>query len=135
MNRLLFAALIGFVALGVIGGLFAVGGPGYARMEKSDAQRVADLRRLANYYRCVGIEEVQDGTSPHYCRGIIEKPDLRDPVTDAAYTYTSDSDLEFALCATFQTDQATSGRQRNRQLYFDGSVGCLRYRRADFTSE
>jgi hypothetical protein len=118
------------VSLGMIGGFLAVGGPGYARMEKNDAQRTSDLRRLAEHYRCIAVEDVQDGISPRYCGGVIEKPDLRDPVTDTPYEYTSVDPLAFQVCATFETDQETAREARNRQLYFDGQVGCLRYRRA-----
>ena len=131
MNRALLVALIAIVAAGIGGGFWAVGGPGYARMERHDAQRAEDLQQLAMHYRCVdALDPPKDGVSPRYCGGATEMPDLTDPVTGAPYLYSSANALEFEVCATFETAEFIDSNQRNRQLYFDGQVGCLRYRRA-----
>lgn len=132
MNRALFAALIAFVGLGIGAGFWAVGGPGYARMERNDAQRADDLRLLAEHYRCV---DAPSENAPRYCGGAIEKPDVTDPVTDAPYLYTLVDGTHFELCATFETQSETERTQRNPQLYFAGPVGCLRYRRASAGAE
>jgi hypothetical protein len=127
MNRVLFVFLIVGVGAALIAGLLTVGGPGYARMEKNDNQRVTDLNRL---YGClvnlVGDVSVED--ADEICRNSSDPRDLRDPATQDPYEYTQTPDGGFKVCATFQTKNFETNRYiRRQQIKFDGMQGCRSY--------
>jgi hypothetical protein len=120
MNRALFALLITFVGAGIVGGLMVVGGPGYARMEKNDRQRVSDLRVLADHYRCTTAPaKTDDGISLRYCGGPEALPTAVDPTTGAAYRYTKSGETFFEVCAMFQTEVSSSNSARRRSFFVD----------------
>ena len=131
MNRLLLAGLIAVVGAGLIAGFMVVGGPGYARMEKNDAQRTRDLRELTEYYRCAlsRINPEGDGISPTRCSGYEQLPDVADPLTGEPYRYARLGDDAFQVCATFQTSAETRARTRDTFLTFEGQEGCVVYGR------
>ncbi|UOA31178.1 hypothetical protein DSM110093_00940 [Sulfitobacter sp. DSM 110093] len=121
MNKLLFVAVIAVVSGAVVSGLAVVGGPGQARAEKRDDQRIADLHRIADAIIC----DAGDGRA--FSRACRSAADATDPQTGAAYEVTQGEDA-FQVCARFELAQAESSMRD--ALHFDGARGCLRYQLA-----
>ncbi|GHF08915.1 hypothetical protein GCM10016455_32370 [Aliiroseovarius zhejiangensis] len=95
--------LIGTVVLAAIAaGLAITGGPGSARAEKRDMARLADLRTLAAFVRCVAqtTGQVPETLTP------VEECGTDLPLTDRAsqtpYRYEALSETSFRLCAAFE---------------------------------
>lgn len=133
MNRLLSMALIVVIGLGIGLGFGAVGGPGFARMEKNDRQRAQDLRSLAQYYSCQNLKgtETQEGGVPNGCSRHRRLPDVTDPKTGSPYRYEQMSDTEFEVCATFETSDRQQSSYPSAQIIFEAQEGCLKYQRED----
>lgn len=124
MNRLLLAVMLLVVGGAVIGGLLAVGGPGQARMEQRDRERLADLRRLGEHERCKAIAAA--GGASDRCRIVSSVEELRDPLTDEAYVVRTPDDATFEVCATLESAPDRLGRIG---MHIDGQLACLRYRK------
>lgn len=127
MNRLLLAGLIVVVTGALIAGFAVVGGPGYARLEKADAQRAQDLQRLHNYLQCSWEETIlpEALSDDAYCFSYAGDIPTTDPVTGEEYMYRRISDKSFEICATFVTEaQKSTGRYTSRSISFDGQIGC-----------
>lgn len=100
--------LLVVVAIGA--GLWMVGGPRAARIEKRDRARFDDLERLVPYVKCVArrndkklpdrLEVVAscDQTNLH----------LADPFTGASYHYEKVDENTFRLCAEFERSKTLS---------------------------
>ncbi|MEW9921509.1 hypothetical protein AB2B41_18015 [Marimonas sp. MJW-29] len=127
MNRVLFAVVVLLVGAAVIAGLMIVGGPGQARMEQRDRERLDHLRQLAEHERCRLVAKGE--AVPDRCRQVIALEDLRDPLTDAAYVTRMVGKTMFEVCAELETDPETLSRYDYARLYIDGQGACLRYRR------
>ena len=129
MNGLLLAGLLALVGAGLIAGFMAVGGPGYARMERNDAERTRDLRKLTDFYMCAlqQINPEAGGTATDRCLGYEQIPDVKDPVTQEPYRYTRLGDNAFKVCATFQTSSEEREPTRYDFLTFEGHEGCVLY--------
>jgi len=87
----------------IVAGLLSVGGPGSARMDERDAERVRDLQELRYFVECIAAST--DGTVPDSLDGSdICTRDLNraDPLTDTYYSYERLSDTAYRLCADFE---------------------------------
>ena len=136
MNKLLFAGAVILVTVALVGGFMVVGGPGQARLEKQDKERVSDLKRIHRYLECNQKVETPDPLpvaldDKTYCAGfygsINSREDLTDPATGAPYVYRRISGRDFEICAQFATDiVGNDGRLGN--AYFqreNGNIWCL----------
>ena len=127
MNRALLIGLIAVVIAALIGGFVVVGGPGYARLEKQDAQRARDLQELFLYLQCQQHDMVLPATltDSAYCPNHAILTVAKDPETGDPYAYNRVNDTRFEICATFAT-KAQMGRNGYpyRALHFEGQVGC-----------
>lgn len=121
-------AMIGAVAAALILGLMAAGGPGYARMEKRDLTRIADLNVLYDYLQCPKVEPPlpQNLGEDRQCPEGIPDGAVSDPKTNAPYIYRRIDDIRFEICATFELPaDAHKNASLNRPLKFEGQVGCM----------
>lgn len=93
------------VVITIIAGFFIIGTPQELRRVKMDNTRVQDLQNLqwqiVNYWQQkeslpTDLEQLRDPIS--------EATIPVDPSTGESYTYKRNSPLEFALCATFETE-------------------------------
>ncbi|TSC60385.1 MAG: hypothetical protein LiPW15_263 [Parcubacteria group bacterium LiPW_15] len=100
---------VGLVAIVIIFGLWSIGGPGAAKMQRMDDQRISDLQNLQSqiiYYwqgkqkLPATLEGLVDST-----RGVYVPVD---PETGAAYSYKTTGDLSFELCAKFAKEYKLS---------------------------
>ena len=126
MNRLLFPVVVAMIAAALVGGFMAVGGPGFARMERHDQTRASDLRTLLNYYRCDPAIYPEGAAIPARCAARRPKPDVADPVTGAPYERDLLEGGGFDICANFQTRVAGHSQDAS-MLLFEGQRGCLRF--------
>ena len=137
MNKALLAAGLLLVAVALLGGVWAVGGPVAARLQRQDDQRWQDLSQLHRYLTCrprdrstQPLPEALD--SADYCPsfqllGRDGRSPFTDPVTGAPYTYRRLSDSRFEVCATFAGDPAARRDAYARRLEWEaGNLGCLR---------
>ncbi|MEM9967975.1 MAG: hypothetical protein AAF755_07750 [Pseudomonadota bacterium] len=131
MKPLLLTILVVFVGVSVVAGLMAVGGPGFARMERADAQRSDDIIRIAEYHRCQNlVEDVATVSTQNSCARRTREPTPRDPLTDAPYAYTRIDENALSVCAQFQTDTRNRhSRSYSRLTHREGSRGCVFYER------
>ena len=125
MNRLLLVLLLALVGLGLVGGFLVVGGPGYARLERQDRERMRDLREIGEYYRCRATEGMEVVT--RNCRNPVNPPEARDPATGDPYALRRTGPRSFEVCATFATEIEGKERIEFAPLQWDGQVGCLHY--------
>ena len=136
MNKLLFAGAVILVTVALVGGFMVVGGPGQARLEKQDKERVSDLKRIHRYLECNQKVETPDPLpvaldDKTYCAGfygsINSREDLTDPATGAPYVYRRISGRDFEICAQFATTVRDSrwwiGSSDLRGE--DGNIWCL----------
>lgn len=105
--------LIGIVSLivifALIAGFIAVGGPGQARDQKFDEERVQDIQSLKssiqNYYYDNKILpktlSALDSTSYNY-----DENNKKDPQTGHEYEYSTTSSIGYKICATFNLDSS-----------------------------
>ena len=96
-------AAIVIVIAAIVAGLFVIDGPGEARLERLDAARVEDLRRIeqevANVWR--RTDALPPSLDSLRTAGRLTADDLIDPTTGAPYDYRVLSDSTYELCATF----------------------------------
>ncbi len=90
------------VIAAIVAGLTITGGPMAARAEKRDMARLADLRILASFARCVA--EVTDNlpTALAPVDGCGTDLPLVDRATQTPYRYDVLSETGFRLCASFE---------------------------------
>lgn len=128
MNKALLIAMIAAVVAALILGLMAAGGPGYARMEKMDRERISDLNRIFNYLQCPKAkrplpEALEDAD---YCPEYVRINSVSDPKTDAPYIYRRIDDTRFEVCAEFELPaESHLSQSLNRPLKFEGQTGCM----------
>lgn len=118
-------ALIAFAAAMIAVGIWTVGGPGQARAERRDQQRMNDLQGLAHHLICLHGEGLgSDDTSPG-----CPPPERRtDPLTGAPYRVETASSALARVCAEFETRLP---RQWHGWADFDRDTGCLVVRMRD----
>lgn len=117
--------LLGAVIVAMIAAaIYTTGGPLTARIERRDEVRRSDLDQLASYVSCVA--ELQGARLPDTlsksprCGQNVRQVD---PYSGEPYRYEKLSRTAFRVCATFETEQATSVRMPDER--FDPSTGCL----------
>jgi hypothetical protein len=130
VNRLLLAAMLVAVALGLGWGFSVVGGPEHARKEQRDARRASDLADLGRYHQCRLRQDPRragDGT-PIACtsEGATERTD---PSKGEAYRFAETGEGRFEVCATFELAGDDRDDMRRYDVRFEGREGCLRFRR------
>lgn len=98
----------------VIAGFFIVGSPAKQRAVRMDDQRVVDLQSIQSQVLSFWIQketlpssldELQDPFSGY------QAP--QDPLTDENYSYTVKGELEFELCANFETEMSPQMMGKN----------------------
>lgn len=95
-------AIIGIVAISVVGGFFVVGSPFEERIRRFDQKRISDLQfiqsEIVNYW--ISKEKIPATLAllKDDIRGIAIP---RDPETGTEYEYRTLEEMKFALCATF----------------------------------
>jgi len=113
------------VLIGIVAGFVVTGGPGTARLERYDDERINDLEQIEqgiNWYAdTFGVlpETLLDFKQAAQARApYLADTRLVDPATDQPYTYTpieiKDSAIEYELCATFETVAQDVERFRGR---------------------
>lgn len=97
-------AAVVIVTAAIVAGFFVIGGPGEARLERLDRERIEDLRRIEH-----AVAEVWDRTEtlPPSLDSLrtadrLLADDLVDPTTAEPYDYRVLSDSTYELCATFE---------------------------------
>lgn len=100
------------VLAAVVGGLFVIGGPGDARLERLDVERTDDLRRIEQ-----AVDEVWRrgdalplSLDSLHTANRLAADDLVDPTTGEPYDYRVLTDSTYELCAVFDraSDDATT---------------------------
>ncbi|MBK5926935.1 hypothetical protein [Rhodobaculum claviforme] len=116
--RITSLALIGVVA-GVIGlGVWTVGGPGQARAERRDQERMGDLSTLARHLACLQRQGLEADERSESCPGVARRTD---PLSGDPY-HVDAADV-VRVCARFET-RLPRQRWGNRDD-FDPDEGCL----------
>ena len=134
MSRLVAIGVILTVLAGLVLGLMAVGGPGYARMERHDRERAQDLRELGEYHRCQIVRsEAMDVDTPEveHCMPQRLSRHGADPVTGEPYVFERLDDNRFRVCATFETQIFAGEVYGFDQVVMEGQRGCILYERAN----
>lgn len=92
----------------VVAGFLEVGGPGQARRENADSERVTSLVALAGAIRQYFAKNSALPTKPSqaFSAAYVSPEDQVDPVTGAPYEYRIIDKRHFELCASFQTDES-----------------------------
>lgn len=118
---------VGILALATVAsGFFIIGTPQDARMMRYDQQKVSDLQniqyQITNYYQQKQAlpTSVQDLADP--LSGFLVPVD---PQTQELYTYKTEGDLSFTLCAVFNRetpDTAGKGAYPARDSMYYGGV-------------
>ncbi|MDE9449444.1 hypothetical protein J3R80_03055 [Aliiroseovarius sp. Z3] len=90
------------VVLAIAAGLTITGGPTSARAEKRDLARLADLRVLASFARCVADITGSAPTKLAPMGDCGTDLPLTDRTTDAPYRYEALTAKGFLLCADFE---------------------------------
>jgi hypothetical protein len=101
------SAAVGIVTAAIAAGLFVIGGPGEARLEKLDGERLDDLRRIRGAVERAG--RIPDAMDSLVAAGHLSRDDLIDPATGARYGYRVLTDSTYELCATFAVSSADLG--------------------------
>jgi hypothetical protein len=100
---------VGLVVVAIAFGLWSIGGPGAAKMQRLDNQRISHLESLQYqiiYYwqgkqtLPIALSDLIDTT-----RGVYVPVD---PETGAAYSYKTMGELSFELCANFAKEYRVS---------------------------
>ncbi|MDR5653435.1 hypothetical protein [Ruixingdingia sedimenti] len=120
-DRLTLWLFVALLAAAVVLGLVASGGPGTARAERRDSERMMNLRGLAGHVQCVA--NAAGGRLPeaiHPDPACNQDIVLNDPFDGTPYRYERSSDTSFRLCAGFERPQVL---RPNRD--FEASSGCL----------
>ena len=125
MNKLLFAGFVALVSFALVAGFYVVGGPGHARMEKRDRQRLADLRRFGEFKTC----ELTPSSQPKDCAGLKGSENPVDPHTGEAFTFEARGEDAFRVCATFEINPARLPRYQTAQVSIEGKNACYSYQR------
>lgn len=122
------AALV-IVLVAIAGGLFVIGGPGDARLERLDRERTDDLRRIeqaiAEAWRRADALPASLDTLRSINR--VMPDDLIDPTTSEPYEYRVLSDSTYELCATFDrpSDEATIAYEWTGVGDHDAGLNCF----------
>lgn len=131
INRVLFVSMALLVVSAIGAGLYSVGGPKQARMEKEDRELLSDMRVLARHLRCSDQDEevlpqsVAYDERVSYCgadRVIWRLTARQRPAVPIAYQRVSDT--AFKVCAEFH--DPTFAAMKDWKLHdFDRSSGCV----------
>lgn len=104
-ERLLAIAASVVIVAAVIAGIVLTEGPGTARAERFDQERISDLgfitNRIDEYYR---INHVVPEALSHFQYEIEFEDRYSDPRTSEPYVYELLSSSRYRLCATFETE-------------------------------
>ncbi|HLO76777.1 MAG TPA: hypothetical protein VK196_10025 [Magnetospirillum sp.] len=119
----MFAGAVGTIAVvAVVAGITVIDSPAETREQKLDAQRVADLRRIAF---AVDAQLRKTGTLPANLNALktadqVNSFQLADPVTAEPYDYKTTGPRSYQLCATFSrpTPMNDGDRDPNRTPEF-----------------
>jgi len=119
------AIITAVVALGtIILGFVFVGSPAAQRQVRFDEQRVMNLadiqNEIINYY---SLKRVVPPTLGDLNNSISGFTVPTDPKTKAAYEYNIKSDLEFELCATFETEFSNNQEVVVMPIYSNSPYG------------
>ena len=110
------------VALAVAAGLFINGGPGRARKEGRDDDRLRQLQQISANIRCQAEALGRVPDAPQTTDLCPTPFALQNPETGEAYTYIRVDDRNWRLCAAFELP----ARIRTRDgAQFDAGHGCL----------
>lgn len=105
-------AILGLAGVMVVAALFVAGGPGTARKQHRDRDRIADLSQIWWHAQCqAGMDQHQLPAKLSPLAGCGELPRLSDPYTDVAYGYQLLNPRTLRLCAVLDLprDRAVSG--------------------------
>lgn len=116
----------GIAVTAIIAGLYLTGGPKEARREAFDEKQMENLAKISEALHCFGnsgSDKVLPDTLSvealrQYCSHVdISQANLRDVITDAPYSYTRISDVEYSVCAEFNDSQKAF--EQNDYIYFE----------------
>ena len=136
MNRILLIGFCALIAAAIGGGLWVVGSPKHARLQKLDDQRLEDLVGWRNRLRCFDHKEVlpeslaDAGICPGSSGFANDAPSATDPATGVPYVYNRLNDQDFEVCVTLVLDPKGSRGSGRIALRTDmqlraGNVVCL----------
>ncbi len=117
-------ALAAVTAVGIGAGLYATGGPEYARKIQRDEIRIDHLQQLMSTVDCTarsGGGKLPETLDP--ANDCAPLPPLTDPGSDEPYRYLRTGTGTYQLCAGFETDM--SWRNGFDLADFDPATGCL----------
>ncbi|MEM1056433.1 MAG: hypothetical protein AAGI52_13000 [Bacteroidota bacterium] len=121
LDRRLLIGMGVVVAALIALGLFVVGGPGTARLERLDEERRADLQRIQRALR--NADPLPASLSDASLR--LNESDWTDPVAAEPYGYRVLSDSTYELCATFALSSDDLGRPVARIGRYDAGRHCF----------
>jgi hypothetical protein len=121
MRAALRALAIALVVAGIAAGLYILGSPAQARVDRLDQRRIQDLQQIE------GMVKVYWGRQKHLPNALEElsaEPGMAingtDPVTGAPYPYRVIDERTFELCAVFQGVSPRDGSSPNFWLHGAG---------------
>ncbi|MCC5985419.1 MAG: hypothetical protein JJU42_13765 [Rhodobacteraceae bacterium] len=118
------AALLALVcALAVAAGLWTIGGPGQARSERRDSQRMSDIIALARHAACLREHGQAIDTTHRDCPAPARRTD---PLSGDAYHVEETISGDIRVCARFENDPPPAHVPRT--MVFADDTGCLTYR-------
>lgn len=115
------------VAAAVFAGLWVVGGPETARLERFDTERRSDLRRIQSVLS-------REKALPRSLESLGESLSVDervDPATAEPYVYRVLSDSTYELCATFALPSDALGRPSETIGRYDAGRHCFTVDRED----
>lgn len=118
------AALLALVcALAVAAGLWTIGGPGQARSERRDSQRMSDISALARHAVCLRDHGRAIDASHSNCPPPAQRTD---PLSGELYQVDETISGEIRICARFENEMPPA--RVPRPMDFDPDTGCLIHR-------
>lgn len=110
------------VGLAVVAGLVVSGGPGHARKEVRDDDRLRHLQQISANIRCQAEETGRVPDAPQTTDLCPTPLILQNPETAEAYTYIRVDDRHWRLCAAFELPNRI---RLGGDGQFDAEHGCL----------
>lgn len=124
----------GAVLLALAAGFWSIGGPGQARRDRVDMQRLEELSEIAQALTCTRNdghpaplpETLTPDSLTGYCPGWAQltRDSFVDPLTGAPYAYRRLSESRFEICAGFH-DATRAAARRSFTFPFNPETGCL----------
>jgi hypothetical protein len=121
MRAVLRTMAIGLVVAGIAGGLYILGSPARARVDRLDQRRIQDLQQIE---AMVNVYWGRHKRLPNALEELSAEPGMAmnatDPVTGAPYPYRAIDNRTFEVCAVFESVSPRAGSSPNFWLHGAG---------------